>query len=219
MTLSRLAHPARVPQKAYRSRAVVTMQNAAQDCACMINDEFSYQKEIQFEGEIHNCVLVVQNFLDCGPDEGMRVVGKLMNARMRQFEHILAVDLPAMFEALELNESARATLTGYAVQLENWLSGILHWHQKCHRYAEADLIANARSAPRLPDRSLWSPGPSGLGTSAAQLGAVRFADDCRRAGDTVRFGHCPTGNPHTREPNQPVSPPERSPGGTGSTAR
>ena len=40
------------------------MQNAAQDCACLINDVFSYQKEIEFEGEIHNGVLVLATFLD-----------------------------------------------------------------------------------------------------------------------------------------------------------
>ena len=34
----------------------------------LVNDIFSYQKEIQFEGELNNCVLVVQNFLDVDTD-------------------------------------------------------------------------------------------------------------------------------------------------------
>ncbi|HEY4003820.1 MAG TPA: germacradienol/geosmin synthase [Pseudonocardia sp.] len=180
MTLSRLSHPATVPETAYRSRAVAAMQNAAQDYACMINDVFSYQKEIQFEGGIHNCVLVVQNFLDCGPEEGMQVVGELMNARMHQFEHVIAVDLPAMFDTLHLDEPARVTLRGYAAQLENWLSGILHWHQGCHRYAEADLLANTQHAHPRPQPPAWPVRPTGLGTSAARL------EPLRPAGDRVR---------------------------------
>ena len=41
-----------------------SLENAAADYACLTNDVFSYQKEIEFEGELHNGVLVVQNFLD-----------------------------------------------------------------------------------------------------------------------------------------------------------
>ncbi|MEV7841992.1 hypothetical protein AB0O77_32995, partial [Streptomyces albidoflavus] len=31
------------------------------DYGALINDVFSYQKEVEFEGEIHNAVLVTQN--------------------------------------------------------------------------------------------------------------------------------------------------------------
>ena len=125
---------------------------------------FSYQKEIQFEGEIHNGVLVTQNFLGCDAAAAMRVVGDLMNARMALFQHILAVELPAAFDTLNLDSAAREALWGHARNLQNWLSGILNWHQGCHRYAEADLISNTR--PALPKlfRS-----PIGLGTSAARI--------------------------------------------------
>src|SRR5260370_26904929 len=82
MSLSRLAHHGIVPDRAYKLRPVAAMENSAADYACLLNDVFSYQKEIQFEGEIHNCVLVVQNFLDCDPATAMRVVGDLMAARL-----------------------------------------------------------------------------------------------------------------------------------------
>jgi germacradienol/geosmin synthase len=164
MSLSRLAHGDIVPAEIYRSRPVVAMENAAQDCACLINDVFSYQKEIEFEGEIHNCVLVVRNFLDCDAAVAMRVVGDLMAARMSQFRHIVAVELPALFDALDLDAEARNGLLGHARNLENWLIGILNWHQGCHRYAEADLISNTR--PARPDPF---GGPTGLGTSAIKI--------------------------------------------------
>jgi germacradienol/geosmin synthase len=61
MSLSRLSHGQTVPPEIYRTRPIRALENSAADYACLLNDVFSYQKEIQFEGEIHNCILVVQN--------------------------------------------------------------------------------------------------------------------------------------------------------------
>ena len=184
MSLSRLAHQGSVPADVYRLRPVVAMENAAADYACLLNDVFSYQKEIQFEGEIHNAVLVVQNFLDCDAAEAMRVVGELMTARMRQFQHIVGTELPALFDTLHLGTAARDAIDGHARNLQDWMSGILNWHEGCHRYGEADLARNARSAhpahpaqPARPDRSGWL---TGIGTSAARIGhtpAARLPPD------------------------------------------
>jgi len=164
MSLSRLAHGGTTAAGIFRQRPVVTMENAAADYACLLNDVFSYQKEIQFEGEIHNCVLVVQNFLDCDAAAAMRIVGDLMNARMRQFQHIVETELPAMIDTLDLGGAAADALSGHAGNLKNWLSGILNWHEGCHRYTEADLIRNSRPAA-FP----LTGAPRGLGTSAARV--------------------------------------------------
>jgi germacradienol/geosmin synthase len=163
-SLYRLAYHGDLPQELYRTRPVAAMENSAADYACLINDVFSYQKEIQFEGEIHNCVLVVRNFLDCDAPTAMRIVGDLMAARMGQFTHIIAVELPALFDALDLDAKARDALNGHARNLQNWLAGILNWHQGCHRYAEADLIDNTR-----PARPELFGSPAGLGTSAIRI--------------------------------------------------
>ncbi|WP_229370804.1 family 2 encapsulin nanocompartment cargo protein terpene cyclase [Umezawaea beigongshangensis] len=182
MSLSRLSHGRSVPPEVYRSRPITSMENAAADYACLLNDLFSYQKEIQFEGEIHNGVLVVQNFLDCDPPTAMRIVNDLMTARMRQFQHVVDVDLPALFEDFGLDAGARATLTGYADELKRWMAGIKIWHEGCHRYEEADLVRNAQettsalTGPAGPGTSAATPpratartlGPAGLGTSAAR---------------------------------------------------
>ncbi len=164
MSLSRLAHHGIVPDEVYGLRPVAAMENAAADYACLLNDVFSYQKEIQFEGEIHNCVLVVQNFLDCDAATAMGVVGDLMAARMSQFRDIVAVELPQLFDALHFDAATREAVQGHARNLENWLAGILNWHQGCHRYAEADLIGNVR-----PARPELFRGPAGLGSSAARI--------------------------------------------------
>ena len=163
MSLSRLSHGQSVPAHIYRTRTIRAMENAAMDYACLVNDVFSYQKEIQFEGEIHNAVLVTQNFLDCGPEQAFGVVTDLMNARMRLFEHIVATDLPSLFEDFSLDAGARRTLLQYAHELQDWMAGILNWHQGCRRYQESEL-RNEAAAQR---RSLR--GPTGIGTATARL--------------------------------------------------
>lgn len=161
-SLSRLAREDLSPE-VFQARPVQAMDGAAMDYACLLNDVFSYQKEIQFEGELHNCVLVVQNFLNCDLDRALGIVTDLMAGRMRQFQRIVAVELPALFGALELDEAARAGLLGYAGEWENWLSGILNWHTGCRRYDESEL----RHHPVGRMRPFG--GPTGLGTAAAAI--------------------------------------------------
>ncbi|WKK23612.1 family 2 encapsulin nanocompartment cargo protein terpene cyclase [Streptomyces olivoreticuli] len=173
MSLCRIGHGNSVPPEIYQTRPVRALESAAADYACLMNDIFSYQKEIEFEGEVHNAVLVVQNFFDCGVDEALGIVSDLMASRMREFQHVVAVQLPALFEDFGLDEEARAALTGYADELKNWLSGILTWHAGCFRYAEEDLLRhNAKAAP-APAGALFA--PSGLGMSALRLSAPASA--------------------------------------------
>jgi germacradienol/geosmin synthase len=158
-SLSRLSHGSAVPPEAYRSRPVQAMENSAADYACLLNDVFSYQKEIQFEGELHNGVLVVQSFLDCDRDRALGIVADLMTSRMREFRHVVATELPALFDGLRLDQPAREALLGYARHLENWLAGILNWHEGCRRYDEPYLRRNA--LPTLPALPALPPVPAG----------------------------------------------------------
>jgi germacradienol/geosmin synthase len=163
MSLSRLAHGQTVPPEIYRTRPIRAMEDSAADYACLLNDVFSYQKEIQFEGEIHNAILVVRNFFGCGLTDAVAIVNDLMTCRMRQFEHVVSAELPVLYEEFDLSPDARRTLDGYAEKLKNWLSGILSWHRGCRRYNESDLLRQARPPAPRPD------GPLGLGTSAARI--------------------------------------------------
>ncbi|HCA85997.1 MAG TPA: Geosmin synthase [Streptomyces sp.] len=166
MTLSRLSHGRTVPAEVYRTRPVQALENAAGDYAGLLNDLFSYQKEIEFEGEIHNCVLVVQNFFDCGTTEALDIVGDLVNSRMREFERIVSIELPQLFDDLNLDTTIRSALTDHAGGLQSWMAGILIWHQGCRRYTESELH---RPVEILPYTSY---GPIGFGTAAARIAAV-----------------------------------------------
>jgi germacradienol/geosmin synthase len=164
-SLSRLSRGNQIPAEVYRSRPVQALENTMADAAALINDLYSYQKEIQFEGEVHNCVLVVENFLDTDPARAMIIVADLVDARVREFEHVVETELPVLFERGKLDAGTRTAVLGYVAELRNWLAGVLYWHEHCHRYAEADLFANTR--PALPAVRLGP--PTGIGTSAARI--------------------------------------------------
>ncbi|MFI1968631.1 terpene synthase family protein [Streptomyces cinnamoneus] len=170
MSLARLRHGKSLPPEVLRSRPVQAMEHAASDYAMLMNDVFSYQKEIQFEGEVHNAVLVVQNFFDCGRDQALKIVNDLMTSRMREFEHVLAVQLPALCAEFGLDAEARATLDGYAQELKHWMPAILTWHDGCRRYREEDLLRH-HTVPAVPAPAAAPVpgGPTGLGTSGVRI--------------------------------------------------
>lgn len=169
-SLSRLTRTGTVPAEVFQSRPVQSMENAAADYACLLNDIFSYQKEVQYEGEIHNGVLVVQNFFDCDREQALGIVHDLMNSRLRQFHHVVDVELPAFFDQRSLDQPAREALLGYAHQLQDWLAGILNWHRGCRRYDEAELAYHVRPVPAGAPRFAV---PAGPGTSAMRLASAR----------------------------------------------
>ncbi|GHC67987.1 terpene synthase family protein [Streptomyces cinnamoneus] len=171
MSLSRFGHGKTLPPEIYRSRPVQAMENAAADYACLMNDVFSYQKEIQFEGEVHNAVLVVQNFFNCGRHEALAIVSDLMTSRMREFQHVADTQLPVLCKEFELDAAGCATLEGYAQELKDWLSAILTWHRECHRYGEADLLRH-NAPPAAPTAALPWGTPTGLGTSGTRLATL-----------------------------------------------
>ncbi|MFC7984452.1 germacradienol/geosmin synthase Cyc2 [Streptomyces sp. NPDC057336] len=148
--LCRAGHGPAVPPDVYRSGPVRSLENAAIDYACLLNDVFSYQKEIEYEGEIHNAVLVVQNFFGVDYPAALRVVQDLMNQRMRQFEHVVAHELPVVYDDFQLSDEAREIMRGYVTDLQNWMAGILNWHRNVPRY-QAEYLAG-RTHGFLPDR-------------------------------------------------------------------
>ncbi|MFJ8792702.1 germacradienol/geosmin synthase Cyc2 [Streptomyces sp. NPDC102462] len=150
LSLCRMGQGPAIPPEVYRSGPVRSMENAAVDYACLLNDVFSYQKEIEYEGEIHNAVLVVQNFFGVDYPAALGVVHDLMTQRMAQFQHVIANELPVVRADFGLSDEAGRALDGYVADLRNWLAGILNWHRTVDRYKSGYL---ARRAHRfLPDR-------------------------------------------------------------------
>ncbi|MFF3942215.1 germacradienol/geosmin synthase Cyc2 [Streptomyces phaeofaciens] len=155
LSLCRMGAGPAIPPEVYRSGPVQALENAAIDYACLTNDVFSYQKEIEYEGEIHNAILVVQNFFGCDYPAALGIVHDLMTQRMQQFEHIIAHELPVLHDDFALSAEARAAMGNYVDDLRNWLSGILHWHREVDRY-KSDYLAR-RAHGFVPDRSSAAP--------------------------------------------------------------
>ncbi len=133
-----------VPAELAQHEAIASLENSAADYACLINDVYSYQKEIEFEGEVHNLILVVQNFFDCGYEDALRIVEDVMAQRLAQFQRAAEVELPIAYEDYDLSPEARAALDGRAAQLRDWIAGVLHWHRNTRRYREKDLLRHNR---------------------------------------------------------------------------
>lgn len=110
-------------------------------------------------------MLVVQKFLDCDPPKAVEVVNDLMTSRMRQFEHIVATEVPVLYEEFDLDASARQIVRGYVERLQRYMCGVLRWHTAVDRYKEFELRNSS------PEKRLLS-GPRGLGTSAARLSSL-----------------------------------------------
>lgn len=157
MSLCRIGHGRAVPPEVYRSGPVRSLENAAVDYAMLVNDVFSYQKEIEYEGEVHNGILVVQTFFGCDYPTALGIIHDLMTQRMQQFEHVAAHEFPVLYEDFKLTDEARAVMEGYVAELRNWMAGILNWHQEVPRY-KSDYLAS-RAHGFLPDHS--SPLPVG----------------------------------------------------------
>ena len=164
MSLARHAHGARVPPELASTRPVRSLENAVADYACLINDVFSFQKEIQFEGDVNNGVLVVQSFLACDLPRAIEVVNDLMTARMRQFQHIVATELPILCEQHGLDAAATAGLDTYVRELQDYMAGVMLWHRRTRRYDESELRRNAGGWEAL--------GLSGLGTASRRFWAA-----------------------------------------------
>lgn len=162
LTLS-LSRSHALPPALYRTRPVQTVEHTAVDVVWLINDLYSYRKEIQYEGELHNAVLVVRNFLNCTEERAFEVVTDLVHARAAEFEHAVATELPALYR----DDATEEALLGFVQGLRDWMAGTLHWHENSGRYTEPEL--GYHPAP-IPAPAFG--GPTGIGTSSLRISAL-----------------------------------------------
>ncbi|MFE5633671.1 germacradienol/geosmin synthase [Streptomyces sp. NPDC056543] len=165
MLLSRLRRTDGLPPGIFDSGTVRALENSAADYAALLNDLFSYQKEVEVAGEVHNGVLVLQKFFDCDYPTAVSMVDDLMRGRLRQFEHLKRHELPLLYKDFALDAQGRAAFGAYVRGLEDWLAGILNWHRGARRYGPDDVRRGSGTSPARR-------GPTGIGTSAARLTAL-----------------------------------------------
>ncbi|WP_406343444.1 terpene synthase family protein [Streptomyces sp. NBC_00648] len=167
VALSRMRHADALPPEIFRTGTMSALENSAMDYGMLINDFFSYQKEIEFEGEVHNLILVVQRFFDCDYPASVRIVDDLVRSRMQQFLHIKETEIPLLYEEFGLDGEGRAALDAYVKEFEDWIAGILNWHRGVRRYSDESLRGG--SLPNVIPSVLASSGPGTAALRFAQL--------------------------------------------------
>jgi len=168
MSLARLGEADALPRETLppeigATRVMHELRTAAADYACFTNDLFSYQKEVQFEGDLHNMVVVTEQFLGMDRQPAAWVVADLMAERMKQFERLVVHGLPALAGQQGLDAAQQAALRRQARLLQDYMAGVLAWHRANPRYTGTGLRA------AFPGFAL---APSGLGTAATRIAAT-----------------------------------------------
>ncbi|PRY61886.1 terpene synthase family protein [Glycomyces artemisiae] len=148
MSLARLRAGRQVPDAVWTSRPIQWMEACAMDAVCLLNDVCSYHKEVEYEGQLANGVIVIEEYLGVGREEAVRIAAALADARIEQFRMVEENDLPGLAEEHGLDGDAQAALTSYVDDLKNWIAAIHKWHlDGTDRYDEAALRRLGDAAP------------------------------------------------------------------------
>src|SRR3954452_23802015 len=151
-----------VPDRVATSRPLRVLRDTFADAVHLRNDLFSYEREIVDEGELANCVLVLEHFLGLDTQRAADLTNEILTSRLYQFEHTALTELPQLFDEQALDPFERQSVLLYAKGLQDWQAGGHEWHLRSSRYMN-DGAADATPV-ELPLL-----GPTGLGTEAARL--------------------------------------------------
>ena len=125
---------AEVPAAIAATRPMEVLRDTFADGVHLRNDLFSYQREVQDEGELSNGVLVFEKFLGCTTQEAADAVNDLLTSRLHQFEHTALTEVPALFDEHRVDPKHRADAAAYVKGLQDWQSGGHEWHLRSSRY-------------------------------------------------------------------------------------
>ena len=167
---------AEVPDALAGTRPMRVLLDTFADGSHLCNDQFSYQRETQEEGETSNAVLVVERFLGCPAQQAADLVNELLTSRLQQFENTALTEVPALFADQAVPVHEQSAVAAYVKGLLDWQSGAHEWHTVSSRYTNDGAASGPAGALG---------GPNGLGTSAARwpsparLGVLRRAQQHR----------------------------------------
>ena len=159
------------------------------------------QRETGDEGELANCVLVLERFFDMDTQSAADLTNEILTSRLHQFENTALTEVPILFEENALTPPECMSVLLYAKGLQDWQAGGHEWHMRSSRYM------NEGASRRTTARSSVRRGPRGLGTETARLlsgspqayGLTRFRQQRARP-LSPRSGRrrCPTSTCPTR---------------------
>ncbi|WP_435971573.1 terpene synthase family protein [Streptomyces sp. Qhu_M48] len=133
-----LATGARIPEQIRNSRTVRALLDAFMDVMGLANDIASYEREVNEERDVNNLVLVVGTSLGITLHDAVPAALNLVNARLRDFEHLRQSELPLLVRRSGLDHEERAELETWLHGAEGFLAGLHAWYTGAPRYASSD---------------------------------------------------------------------------------
>ncbi|MFG3280358.1 hypothetical protein [Streptomyces sp. NPDC048111] len=100
----------------------------------LMNDLFSYQKEVVRNGQLFNLVPVLQGALGCSPQEAFGAAVRQVNELTAEFEELALA--PPVFDDRSLCDQAAAYLESLADQI----AATYNWQFATSRYKDADSV-------------------------------------------------------------------------------
>nr|MDT0664536.1 germacradienol/geosmin synthase [Micromonospora sp. DSM 115978] len=180
------AADAEVPSAIAATRPLQVLRDTFADAVHLRNDLFSYQREVEEEGELSNGVLVLERFLGCATQDAADAVNDLLTSRLHQFEHTAVTELPPVLVEHGVDPAGQADVAAYVKGLQDWQSGGHEWHLRSSRYMNgssgATTAATTTAAAVLPlGAGSGATFVAAFGTSATTAAASLVATAPRRA--------------------------------------
>ncbi|HEV7758647.1 MAG TPA: germacradienol/geosmin synthase, partial [Acidimicrobiales bacterium] len=169
--LVELAAEAELPGDLAATRPLRVLSDTFSDAVHLRNDLFSYQREVQQEGENSNAVLVFERFFDCSTQDAADAVNELLTSRLHQFEDTALTEVPPLLADQGVAPDDAARVAAYVKGLQDWQSGGHEWHVRSSRYMNDDLAAGPIGHYRYP---------TGVGTTAIVQTITSAAHGTRR---------------------------------------
>jgi germacradienol/geosmin synthase len=120
---------AEVPDRIAAERPLRVLKDTFSDAVHLRNDIFSYQRETESEGEVNNCVLVLETFLRLPVQQAANRVNDILTSRLHQFEHTALTELPPLYAERAVTPAEQAAVAAYVEGLQDWQSGGHEWHR------------------------------------------------------------------------------------------
>ncbi len=148
---------AEVPVEIAGTRPMQVLSDTFSDGVHLRNDLFSYQREVETEGEVNNGVLVVERFLGCSPQEAAELVNDILTSRLHQFENTAVTEIPPLLAENLVGPQGQLDVLNYVKGLQDWQSGGHEWHLRSSRYMNNGGKAALGRANRVGDVGVAHP--------------------------------------------------------------
>ncbi|MEU4078976.1 hypothetical protein DEJ45_32590 [Streptomyces venezuelae] len=133
-----LATGARIPEQLRHTRTVHALLDAFMDVMGLANDVASYEREVHEERDVNNLVVVIGTSLGITLHQAVPAALHMVNARMRDFEHLRHHELPPLVDRFGLRPDERVELETWLGGAASFLSGLHAWYTGAPRYAPTD---------------------------------------------------------------------------------